>query len=320
MKALAALLVLFSASFLSFSQKTVTVNNKRNAYLEQYTVLASNKEIKHGGYIKFWKQATGNKYALEMTGSFVNNVKQGYWEYYYGGSEHPFSPLNNNIKKKGFHKNGAMDSIWVFFYPENIPHVLEEMQEADGSKYLRIPGASPVVQKSGFYRNGVPAKEWKYYDLRGEHVHTYDFDLKQLTYSQGCDLRNCESDFLGRTAEHQLNEAFDMKNLMFSIHNYQALKTSELTFDFTIDEKGQIQNIIQKEGTLTNKKIIDQAILAIRSLSSIALPKMVDGQPQSSTRSVKVKMEVGRNVKVSGNPNSTFVSKSQQTVISFKVL
>lgn len=318
MKSLATILLTFGVHILAYSQPTVPIDRNRESYREQYSVLASDRLIKHGGYVKFWKSTLGGL-ALESTGAYSMDKKEGYWEHYYGSSEDRFPGKENNIREKGFFRNGVRDSVWVFFYPEYVRLDLQEVEEADGSRYVQVQNANPVVSKSGFYRMGLPAKEWKYYDRAGQHIQTYDYDLKKLVYSHGCDLKNCESDFLTREPERQISEVFEMNDLMNSIHNYQSLKTSDLTFEFTIDEKGQILDIVQKEGTITNKKLIARAITAIESLSSIAQPKVVNGERVRSKRTVKMSMEVGRDVSVHQYQGDASVTKRQKVEISFKV-
>lgn len=57
--------------------------------------------LKQGLWEEYWDN--GN---LQSKGSYVNGLKEGYWEYYEDG----------NLISKGSYKNDLADGIWEYYY------------------------------------------------------------------------------------------------------------------------------------------------------------------------------------------------------------
>lgn len=65
---------------LAYGQETKPVNKKSSGFREEYSVLATDKKVKHGYYKKY-----EGRNQLIIEGTFDNNTKVGEWKFYNGG-------------------------------------------------------------------------------------------------------------------------------------------------------------------------------------------------------------------------------------------
>jgi len=293
---------------LTFSQLTNLVTKDKDDYYEEYSVLETDKKVKHGSYIKLKKGFFGG-YALMTIGNYANGQKDGYWENYYAKS--------NNIKEKGYYKNDLRDSIWVLYYPERDSKDLIEVKSNKGIS-IQVVDANPVVCKSGKYKNDTITGVWQYYDETGQHTHSYDHDSGAVTFMRNQNNQNSENynagfiegEYLFR---QYLSEVFDFEGLMNSINTKIHLEPGKLTFKFTINENGLVDDLHCTEQTISNKKMYARATETIQSLNGHLYPKKLNGTYQSEVKTITFALDTESNTSWS---NSGRV-RSSETSMNF---
>jgi antitoxin component YwqK of YwqJK toxin-antitoxin module len=285
MKRTLIILILIIFYECSYGQQIILITKNRDTYYEEYTVLQSDKKIKHGNYTMLKRPLLGTWYSIETIGNYSNGQKDGYWETYYEG--------DNNIKDKGFYKNGLRDSVWVFFYREGISRKPTEVH-TNGGVSLQVVGANPVVSKTGKYKGERLVGVWEFFDASGEINQRYDYDRHAMIYLKGQDTINCEAAFIGGDffLNQYLYDQFDLAGLMKSINTKIDLKTGKIVFKFVIDENGKINGITEVERTINNKKIYVRALESIQSMDSKWYPKRMNQNPQSSQRTITFDLNV----------------------------
>lgn len=290
----------------AIAQETVLVSKNRENVFEEYSVLKSNKKIKHGHYTKLSKGTHGELTLIEL-GPYSDNIKEGYWEFYYENL--------NNIKEKGFYHNGIRDSIWVYFFSEHLLRKLEEVTTAEGT-YLKILNANPVIWKTGQYKDGKLVGTWKFYNGWGQHFQTFDYNERTLLFHEGIDLNTIQSGFIGGKVNEQayLEEFFQIDELMNSINSKMRLESGEIVFQFTIDETGQLKNITEIKNSISNKKIYNQAIETINLLNNQYYPMKEDGIAKESQKKIIFLLDI----KSTQLTTMEMMSKSKN--FSFKIL
>jgi antitoxin component YwqK of YwqJK toxin-antitoxin module len=300
------------------SQQTVLVTKNKNDYLEEYSVLAKDKKVKHGSYLKlikpFWNGPLWNGYAIESVGSYNNGKKTGSWEVYF--------KENNNIKERGFYKNDLRDSTWLFFYRQGKFNRLVEVTTTEGTSY-EIANARPVVCKSGKFSNGVPIGIWEYFNTKASLSQKFDFDKYELLFLENSDLTNYETGFMG--GEFLLNQylydAFDFDGLMKTINAKVNLKTGKITIQFTIDENGLIKDITEEINTITNGRFTKRALQTIESMNKMWYSKRVDGKPIASQKTVSFELSVNSETsfKTRVETNRETITESVSMGFQFKI-
>ncbi len=279
-----AILLLISFAHAAISQETVLVTKNNGSVFEEYSVLKSDKKIKHGNYTRLTK-GTHGALTLEELGSYSNNKREGYWEFYYQNL--------NNIKEKGFYSKGIKDSIWVYFYSEHLLKKLEKENTEDGT-FLKVKNANPVVSKSGLYRLGKPVGVWKFYNDWGQHFQTFNYDQNSLLFHEGLDVNNISAGFIGgKYNEHAyIFEYYNFDEVMESINSKMRLEPGKISFQFIIDQSGKIKNLEELENTIANKKFYTRAIETINDLSNHYYPGKEDGVAFQTIKKITFSLEV----------------------------
>lgn len=267
-----------------FGQQTVLVTRDDDpTYYEEYSVLASNKKMKHGNYFKINRSMAG--YAIHASGAYVNGRKNGYWETYFRN--------NNNIKEKGFYKNDLRDSIWIFFYAEGDYKRLVEVQSGEGAS-LKVLNANPVISKTGSFRNGAQIGIWEFFDEHGQLHLKFDFDTQSIVWLKGQSLETHEAGFVGGELllSQHVYDTFDFEGLRKSINDTGGLVTGKLVFKFTVDEHGTVKDIVCTEKTIRNKKIYERAVETVSSLNRNFYPKKVNDTCQAVEKTMTFDLTV----------------------------
>jgi len=277
-------LVLLAFCKTGYGQQTVLVTKNKENYYEEYSVLQSDKKIKHGRYLKLGKPLFGG-YSFESVGSYTHGLKTGFWETYYEN--------NNNIKEQGFYKNDQRDSVWVSFYPEGIQRKIAEVQSEEGTS-LQVVDANPITSKMGNYRDGEISGIWEYFDQRGVIIQKYNHDHDSLVFSNNADTKNIDAGYIGGEFQlyQHLYDIFDFDGLMTTINTKISLQSSKIVFKFTVDETGKLRDITELENTVSNKKIYDRAFESTQSLNAKWYPTMQNGIPQTITKTITFKLDV----------------------------
>jgi antitoxin component YwqK of YwqJK toxin-antitoxin module len=300
-------------------QQTTLITKNKDAYFEEYSVLANDKKVKHGSYLKlvkpFWNGPLWNGYAIESVGSYDNGKKNGYWEVYF--------KENNNIKEHGFYKEDLRDSTWLFFYPQGQFNRLVEVKTNEGTSY-EIANARPIVCKSGKYSNGTPIGIWEYFNTNASLSQKFDFDTYQLLFLNGIDLKNYETGFIGGDflLNQHLNDTFDFDALMKTINAKINLKTGKITLRFTIDESGSIKDITEEINTIVNSKFTKRAMQTVQSMNRMWYLKRVDGKPVVTQKTISFELIVNSKTAFKSRVESDkeTVTESVSMGFSFRII
>lgn len=278
---IALLLAFLSVSV--FGQQTTLITKKKSTYYEEYSVLTSDKETKHGSYLRLDKSLFAG-YSLDAIGNFSNGLKDGYWEIYYAF---------NNIKAKGFYKDDIMDSIWVFYYSEGVPRKLVEVKSTDGIS-LQVEDADPVISKSGLFKDGKESGLWEYFDKHGELIQVFNHNTDSLIFLKDGDVNNRDAGFIGGEdlMYQHLYEAFRFYETMGTINTKVGLQSSTIVFNFSVDKNGDVVNIVEVENSMTNKKLVARATETVESLRTKWYPAVADGVPQHVTKTISFHLKV----------------------------
>lgn len=284
MKSLFFALFLICISLDNFAQETISITKDKDSFYEEYTVLKSDKKIKHGNYVKLDRPIYGGLF-IESFGNYALGTKDGYWETYY--------PNSNHIKSKGQYKNGLKESLWTYYYPETKPLDLSSSASADGASF-QVMWANPTVAKTGSYSNGEMRGIWEYFDKAGFLVQRFDHDNDSLLYLHNGDLGNLAAGFIGGEffLTQYLHETFDFADVLKSSNNTISLNSGIVKFLFTIDEEGRIVDITEIEDTIKNKKIYNKALATTQSLDSKWYPEKKNGIRQAITKTIVFELQV----------------------------
>ena len=89
---------------------------------ERYTVLKTNKKIKNGEYVRYFKSSKQDlgKEFIYSKGNFENGQKNGMWEYF----ETPSNGRQGKLTTREFYKNGDKTGIWENHKYEEKDHVI----------------------------------------------------------------------------------------------------------------------------------------------------------------------------------------------------
>jgi len=117
-------------------------------YTEEYSVLKSDKSIKHGSFKKL-----GYKNCLVIVGNYDQGVKEGLWTEYFWRSK--------IIKNQGYFKGNKKDGEWNFYYNNS---------------------GNRVMKAKGNFKGNVRVGVWEFYDFKGNLEQKYDFSTKSLVY------------------------------------------------------------------------------------------------------------------------------------------
>ena len=121
------IILIYFLPFISFGQETkeITVRFPKSKQIrESYFVLKSNKKIKNGSYIKYYKnsQKKDDNVLIMEQGTFINGHKDGEWTYYK-------SPSNSNqgrISTIKYYSNGIKTGIWKTYHYESDGTAIEQ--------------------------------------------------------------------------------------------------------------------------------------------------------------------------------------------------
>ena len=166
MKKICTILLLLTFSK-AFSQETVEKRNRKTN--EVYSVLKSNKSIKHGPYKKFMFRKK-----MGISGQFSDNKKDGEWKFYY---------WNGKLSKIGKFKSGVKDSIWTRYASDG--EIIGQSEFLDGKengdwKFYFSDTKNP--RSIGKYENGQKVGVWEYYNKHGVLIHKFDHTSQNLIY------------------------------------------------------------------------------------------------------------------------------------------
>lgn len=249
---------------------------------EEYYVLAKDKKIKHGSYLRITRPNLGvwGGNFLAETGTYDNGNKQGIWETYYFN--------NNQIKSKGKYDKGQKDGLWYFYYSEPGEKELRQVQTEQGAQ-LEIVNLNTKISSKGNYKQGKRVGIWEFYDFDQNLIEKFDYDLfKPNFHFDYPNLDNKPASFIGGDYEFISTslESFDFRSILIKIQNTSGLKIGDIQISFTIDKNGNISDLVTEKDEIKNKKILSRSIEVVNSLSGKWTPEYKDGIPMISRKSI----------------------------------
>jgi antitoxin component YwqK of YwqJK toxin-antitoxin module len=273
---------------------------------EVYTVLKSDRKIKHGSYVKYdvgkynlpfildnRKNKDENPPVLER-GSYVSGAKSGTWEYYYHIKTSPdenASPgvylLLNQLRERGQYANGKKNGIWYTYHfnslndlGDSIVSAVIREANADNIQPQTVHDKHLKVKSIGQYLNGKQIGEWFYYDPTGMLVQKYNFTKKKLLYDISVDTTRIHTNrnavFIGGvvTFSELLNR--------LSIQKPDGLSRDSIhiSLSLTIDREGKVSsNHVSMPDTS-----IDEDLARLSAMPGCRwAPAIEDGQAVAST-------------------------------------
>ncbi|MGB3181329.1 MAG: hypothetical protein WBB45_08060 [Cyclobacteriaceae bacterium] len=279
-------------------------------YSEEYYVLASDKKIRHGSYIKLTKSAMDvyNKSYFSLIGNYAHGKKDGLWEEYYLNS--------NNIKSRGYYTDGKKDSIWLHFYSDETLKQVREVQTEEGIRAETI-NLNDRLSSKGSYSKGAKVGVWTYYDLQQQPLQVFDYNRDTLLlHDQYKDTRDKPVTFIG--GEYEMYRTFydlmDFSETMDRINTRRSIETGRITLSIEVDRKGKLTEIEVVQNEIGNKKLLKQVLYLANEIDEgYWSPKYEDGIPQTSS----VKLHFILDVKKTSRVHTYGVSTSTRMQFTF---
>jgi antitoxin component YwqK of YwqJK toxin-antitoxin module len=279
-----SLTILQFSFFTSFSQETKLVIEKGILHNEEYTVLKSDKRIRHGHYIKY--NFYGPTVLLIETGNYANGMMDGQWDRYYRGpGVWRYKILQNSLKERSFFKNGKRNGPTTTFYLDTIASKMVTNRYGNRHRAdsilleLSLDGLRPRV--AGNYTDNNRSGEWISFDFDGNLKQWYDFDTSTLlfdaTVKDSLKYNTTRRPlYLGGEAEmfHFLRESFEWDWVANSLRK----DSTSATFEFIIKSDGRISTpvLLASNGIRDFKEAI---AFTLQKLDGGWLPAVVDGRP-----------------------------------------
>lgn len=151
----------------------------RNDFIEEYYVLKSHEDIRHGTYVKYMKRYWGIQ--ILESGNYQNGQQTGLWEYYH---DIPLKKSANSIKEKGHYANGKKNGVWTSYYADTIPALVNQERFGDKKRTdsinIKIEQQSVRLKMAGMYLNGKRIGEWSSFTYSGDAFQKYNFSKQEL--------------------------------------------------------------------------------------------------------------------------------------------
>ena len=260
------------------AQEVKLKTEDRDKYYEEYYVLATDKKVKHGSYLKFTKPLEGllGTVHFSAVGSYFKGKKHGLWEEYY--------PACNQIAYRGFYHQGMKDSLWVSYFREPGIKELKEVQTTAGQS-IEIVDLNNKIISLGKYKNNIKVGVWEFYDVNQILIQQYDYDKDSLLYDASIpDPANKAVSFIGGDdhREKTFYELFELKNIMERIHNKLGLEAGRISISFLLTPEGEVTDVMLVKDEIGNKKFLKQALEFVQQLEGCWSPKFLEGSPVCS--------------------------------------
>lgn len=243
MRLLGTLLYLLATSF-CFGQETKFVSKDGGGFIEEYYVLKSDKNLRHGTYVKY-RQPFGQVVVIE-SGNYSNGLKHGLWEEFYN----EFSRKSwNAIKERGQYVSGKKNGVWTYYHLDTTTNVtnLEKVgQKRTESVNVSIDNKDAKLRMAGMYLNDKRVGEWTSWDRYGEIIQKYNFTTGRLGFENSIKdstlwNSNRKPLFIGGLPglSHYLATNIRMANTAFKVNQ----DSIHAIITFNIDQDGKTNSI-----------------------------------------------------------------------------
>jgi protein TonB len=258
---LTVFLILIAQMAIGQETKKVTEKHFNPTYTEEYFVLKSDPDIRHGNYKKL-----GYKDCLVVNGYFKENKKDSLWTEYFWRT--------NIVENQGSYRADKKIGIW--------------------SKYYMINNSNRLKNK-GEYINDERSGIWEFYNQEGELTQKYDFTSKELIFSKpeksadkeyeiitesGVEKRKLDRPPMFVGGENELLNLLQ-SNIKYPNKALERMISGTVLISFIIETDGKVSDhqIIQKIGGDCD----EEALRVVKEILNTWIPGQINGH------SVKVK-------------------------------
>jgi len=185
-------LCLLATSAILHAQELKKVTKSNNHFGEIYFVLKTNRNIKHGQYLKYSESMNLHDKSVEAYGSYDNNKRTGAWIFCDVVDE------SNPLISIGEYKDDKKVGQWVYFYRlisenENIinlsgsnKHTKVILPSKENNEFIITLDTSGIkTAVVGDYLDNKKTGIWNYYYRNGSLACKYDFSANLLIYENG---------------------------------------------------------------------------------------------------------------------------------------
>jgi hypothetical protein len=185
------LLCLLSFSTIVKAQELKKITKANNHFGEVYYVLKSDKNIRHGQYLKYFESMNMYDKSIEVYGNYDNNKKTGAW--IYCDAENVANPL----LAIGEFKDNKKVGKWVYFYiPDSESDNIINLFGGKKHTTVTLPKGNDLINVSldtigirtaaiGECIDNKKVGVWNYYFKNGSLACKYDFTYNTMIYNNG---------------------------------------------------------------------------------------------------------------------------------------
>ena len=253
-----------------FGQKTKKIKHKieDSWQKEEYYVLKSNTDIKHGNY-----KELGSKNSVITNGYYKNNKKDSIWtEYFY---------RTDKIKTQGNYLKDLKTGLWVY--------------------YGKL-GSENIIKK-GEYKENKKVGIWEYYNKNNELYQKYDYSKNELIFfkpekeiqtyeiktSEGLKEVTLDRHPMYLGGKNEIN-IFISKNIQYPIKAIDNNISGTVIISFYIDVNGKaIDYKIEKE---VKGGCSEEALRVVKGIPNKWIPGKLNGQKVITKYSLPVRFMI----------------------------
>jgi hypothetical protein len=185
------LLLLVAFSTLVNAQELKKIVKANNHFGEVYYVLKSDKNMRHGQYLKYYESMNMYDKAIEAYGNYDNGKKTGAW--IFCDAENAANPLLAIGEFKDDKKFGQ----WVYFYiPDSESNIIIDFSGSTKHTKVLLPKGNDPINISldtlgirtaaiGEYNENEKVGIWNYYYKNGSLACKYDFTHNTMIFNSG---------------------------------------------------------------------------------------------------------------------------------------
>lgn len=260
--AMMTLLTLLS-SMTIHGQELVKKRINKDGLTEEFFVLKNDKNIRQGPAMITYKDILDKKYIAEF-GQYDINKKSGKWLTFY------FIDPSNSLKSIGSYIDDMKEGYWRYYYPRSSSGILLK-QLSGAEKNTNITETKKSAQTfqiefdtigqqlicTGEYREDKKIGIWDYYSRTGYLLQRYNHDSGEFLQNN---LREPNNDFIVYLGGPERFHNYYFTGQQEIKTKAQIKKTSEVIYE--IDNKG-IYKLISSYGDENFKIQVDQILKTI---------------------------------------------------------
>ena len=274
--------------------KPVQVQKYGVGEVEEFNVLKTDKNVRHGSYVRYLP-ATFTGVAVFEAGSYDHGQREGEWRTF--SEEKPW----NRISSVGVYHAGKKEGIWTYYHQYATGRPVAAQIVAKGTTpragySVGINDTAAVPQAQGLYAQGNRVGLWTYFDWKGQVLQKIDHFSNQLLYwrpTTGPVLSGALA-----AANHPLLYAGGIDQLRMEIYSVMGIgfassfeKNTSAEFIYRIDAAGKLTEVVSADAG-GNTRYHKMLLLALTKVPPLWVPQVVEGKPEPAQYRVKVDIEV----------------------------